>query len=123
MVSVDRHIAYVKWTCVVLVYNEKVTHLTTDFRLLAERGFSFVKLPAAAFLDGLPAGRGMVSPAEICRQLAGEGLTLVVEAIDDEALLARVFGFGALFGQGRLFGGARQITLEALSGDRRTAAA
>lgn len=92
---------------------EHVTHFTTDFAELAARGFAFVKLPASAFLEGLPAGNGMVSPADICRTLAGEGLTLVVEAVDDEALLARVFGFGALYGQGALFGGARQITLEA----------
>jgi EAL domain-containing protein (putative c-di-GMP-specific phosphodiesterase class I) len=54
--------------------------------------------------------------------MAGAGLTLVVEAIDDDAILARVFGFGALFGQGRLFGGSRQITLEGL-GAPQTAAA
>lgn len=93
---------------------EHVTHLSMDFNALVERGFGFVKLPAQAFLDGLPAGHGMVPPADICRHMAGAGLTLVVEAIDDDALLARVFGFGALFGQGQLFGGARQISLDAL---------
>jgi cyclic-di-GMP phosphodiesterase TipF (flagellum assembly factor) len=100
----------------------EVTHLAMDFGALAERGFVFVKLPAEAFLDGLPAGHGMVPPADICRHMAGAGLTLVVEAIDDQALLAKVFGFGALFGQGQLFGGARQITLQSLA-ERRTAAA
>jgi len=100
----------------------EVTHLAMDFGALAERGFAFVKLPAEAFLDGLPAGHGMVPPADICRHMAGAGLTLVVEAIDDQALLAKVFGFGALFGQGQLFGGARQITLQSLA-ERRTAAA
>jgi len=99
-----------------------VTHLATDFSALAERGFAFVKLPAEAFLDGLPAGHGMVPPADICRHMAGAGLTLVVESIDDQAQLAKVFGFGALFGQGQLFGGARQITLQSLA-ERRTAAA
>jgi len=100
----------------------EVTHLAMDFGALAERGFAFVKLPAEAFLDGLPAGHGMVPPADICRHMAGAGLTLVVEAIDDQAQLAKVFGFGALFGQGQLFGGARQITLQSLA-ERRTAAA
>ncbi len=100
----------------------EVTHLAMDFGALAERGFVFVKLPAEAFLDGLPAGHGMVPPADICRHMAGAGLTLVVEAIDDQAQLAKVFGFGALFGQGQLFGGARQITLQSLA-ERRTAAA
>jgi cyclic-di-GMP phosphodiesterase TipF (flagellum assembly factor) len=98
---------------------DQVTHLGTDFMALAEKGFAFVKLPVVAFLDGLPAGHGMVPPADICRHMAGAGLTLVV---DDDAILARVFGFGALFGQGRLFGGSRQITLEGL-GAPQTAAA
>lgn len=98
----------------------QVSHLGMDFASLADRGFAFVKLPAEAFLDGLPAGHGMVPPADICRHLSGAGLTLVVESIDDDQLLARVFGFGALFGQGSLFGGARQITLDAL-GPRRAA--
>ncbi|MEQ1715203.1 MAG: EAL domain-containing protein [Hyphomicrobium sp.] len=101
---------------------EQVTHLGTDFAALGERGFAFVKLPASAFLEGLPAGHGMVPPADICRHLASAGLTLVVEAINDDAVLGRVFGFGALFGQGRLFGGSRQISLDGL-GEARTAAA
>ncbi len=99
---------------------QDVTHLSMDFAALAERGFAFVKLPASAFLDGLPAGHGLVPPADICRHLAGSGLTLVVQSIDDDQLLGRVFGFGALFGQGSLFGGSRQITLDAL-GPRRAA--
>lgn len=97
---------------------EHVTHLGMDFALLADRGFAFVKLPAEAFLDGLPAGHGTVPPADICRHLSGAGMTLVVESINDDQLLARVFGFGALFGQGTLFGGSRQITLEALGPKR-----
>ncbi|HMN36458.1 MAG TPA: EAL domain-containing protein [Hyphomicrobium sp.] len=100
----------------------EVTHLATDFSALAERGFAFVKLPAEAFLEGMPAGHGMVPPADICRYMAGAGVTLVVDSIDDQAQLAKVFGFGALFGQGQLFGGARKITLESLA-ERRTAAA
>lgn len=97
---------------------QEVTHLSMDFAALAERGFGFVKLPASAFLDGLPAGHGLVPPADICRHLAGAGLTLVVESIDDDQLLGRVFGFGALYGQGSLFGGSRQITLDALGPKR-----
>jgi cyclic-di-GMP phosphodiesterase, flagellum assembly factor TipF len=42
-------------------------------------------------------------------------MTLVADTIDDEAVRARVFGFGILFGQGRLFGGARQVKLDAIA--------
>ena len=93
---------------------EHVTHLGIDFADLAEKGFEFVKLPADAFLAGMAAENGFVPAADICRHIAGAGLTLVVEAVNDDETLARVFGFGALYGQGQLFGGARQISLEAI---------
>ncbi|MGL4395979.1 MAG: EAL domain-containing protein [Hyphomicrobium sp.] len=91
---------------------DDITHLGTDFTSLARSGFAFIKLPARAFLDGLPADQGVVAPHAICKHLAGSGLTLVVESIDDDAALARIFGFGVLFGQGQLFGGARAVALD-----------
>jgi cyclic-di-GMP phosphodiesterase TipF (flagellum assembly factor) len=51
------------------------------------------------------------------------GLTLVVEHIDDQDKLARVFGFGVLLGQGQLFGGARPVRADVASGRRSTTAA
>lgn len=89
-----------------------ITHLTDldmDFEALAEQGFVFVKLDAAVFLEGLRAPSGHLPSSDVCRHLARHGLTLVVEHIDDDALLARVFGFGVLLGQGQLFGGARPV--------------
>ncbi len=100
---------------------DKIRHLDMDFEALGRHGFAFVKLPALAFLEGLPLASGSVSASDICRHLAGSGMTLVADAIDDEALRARVFGFGVVFGQGQLFGGARTINLDAAGG--RTAAA
>ena len=97
-----------------------IQHLDMDFMALAQRGFAFAKLPAQALLEGLPLGPGVVPASDICRHLAGAGLTLIAGAIDDEALRARIFGFGVLFGQGQLFGGARPINLESTA---RTAAA
>ena len=94
---------------------DHVTHLGMDFEYLAQSGFTFVKLPAQVFLKGLPSDSGFITVNDICRHLARCGLTLVVESVDDEALLARVFGFGALFGQGQLFGAPRQIGLDTLA--------
>ena len=94
---------------------DHVTHLGMDFEHLAQCGFTFVKLPAQVFLKGLPSDAGFITVNDICRHLARCGLTLVVESVDDEALLARVFGFGALFGQGQLFGAPRQISLDTLA--------
>lgn len=89
-----------------------VTDLDMDFGALTAAGFAFVKLDASVFLDGLPAPGGRVPASDICRHLAALGLALVVEAIEDEAALARIYGFGALLGQGPLFGGPRLVKAE-----------
>ncbi len=91
---------------------DAVDHLSTDFALLARRGFTFVKLSTDAMLNGMPSRDRFIPASEICRHIAGSGLTLVAGQIDDEAVRARVFGFGVLFGQGQLFGGARQVSVD-----------
>lgn len=101
-----------------------LTDLDMDFEMLAEQGFVFAKLDASVFLEGLPAPSGSIPSSDVCRHLARHGLTLVVERIDNEEQLARVFGFGALLGQGQFFGGARPVRADVVSGPRggRTAA-
>lgn len=91
-----------------------ITDLDMDFEALAEQGFTFVKLDASVFLEGLPAPSGHLPSSDVCRHLAKHGLTLVVEHIDDEEKLARVFGFGVLLGQGELFGGARPVRADVI---------
>jgi cyclic-di-GMP phosphodiesterase, flagellum assembly factor TipF len=86
-----------------------VTDLDMDFEALAEAGFSFVKLDADVFLKGLPTSGGHIPASDVCRHLAKLGLALVVERIDSEEKMARVFGFGVLLGQGHLFGGPRPV--------------
>ncbi len=92
----------------------KIDHVAMDFAALATRGFAFLRLDADALMNGLPGRERFMGPDELCKHLAGAGMTLVADTIDDEAIRARVFGFGILFGQGRLFGGARQVKLDAL---------
>jgi cyclic-di-GMP phosphodiesterase TipF (flagellum assembly factor) len=95
---------------------QSVTDLDLDFEALKVAGFDFVKLDASVFLDGMPASGGMVPASDICRHLAQLGMTLVVGGIVDEGQLARVFGFGVIYGQGQLFGGARPMKVEVLAG-------
>lgn len=92
----------------------QIDHVAMDFAALAQRGFAFLRLEASALMNGLPARDRFIEADELCRYLAGAGMTLVADTIDDEAIRARVFGFGILFGQGRLFGGARQVKLDQL---------
>lgn len=99
-----------------------MTDLDMDFEQLASSGFKFVKLDAVVFLEGMPAPGAMLPAADICKHLAGEGMTLIVEAIDDDQRRARVFGFGVLFGQGRLFGGPRLMKAAAVAGEKSAAA-
>ena len=86
-----------------------VVDLDMDFEELADRGFEFVRLDAQVFLQGLPAPHGFVPAADLCRHLSGLGFTLIVSRIGEERELVKVLGFGALLGQGRLFGGPRAI--------------
>lgn len=98
-----------------------VTDLDMDFEALVAAGFGYVKLDAEVFLQGLPAPGDVIAPADLCNHLAGYGLSLVVEQIDDEAKRARIFGFGVLLGQGQLFGGPRLMKASALAGSQKAA--
>lgn len=89
-----------------------VTDLDMDFEVLKRHGFDFIKLDASVFLDGLPTPTGHIPSADICRHLSNLGLALIVGGIVAEKDLARVLGFGALLGQGTLFGGPRCVELE-----------
>ncbi len=86
-----------------------VVDLDMDFEGLVGRGFQFVRLDAQVFLQGLAAPHGFVPAADLCRHLSGLGFTLIVSRIAEERELVKVLGFGALLGQGRLFGGPRAI--------------
>jgi len=101
---------------------EHVTDLDMDFESLHEHGFDFVKLDADVFLKGLPMADGVVPASDICRHFSDHGLAVIVGHIEDEEKLARILGFGVLFGQGTLFGGPRAVAVDA-SDPPRTAAA
>ena len=86
-----------------------VTSLDMDFSALGSAGFTFARLDAETFLVGLPTSDGIVAPGDICSHIAGSGLALIVGGIVDDLQLAKIFGFGVVFGQGQLFGGVRAV--------------
>lgn len=92
-----------------------VSDLDMDFEELAGRGFKFLKLDAGVFLEGLPAGEAFVPAEDICRHVAALGMSVIVGEIASEAIKARIFGFGVLFGQGALFGGPRLVKADAVA--------
>ncbi len=100
-----------------------VTDLDMDFAELKTSGFEFVKLTSQAFLAGLPALGSQIPAADVCQHLGQASLTLVVDGIASETELAKIFGFGVLFGQGELFGGAREVRSKPAAVAKREAAA
>ena len=86
-----------------------ITDLDMDFEHLATSGFTFAKLDVDVMRIGLPMETGVVPASDICRHLAASGLTLIVNQVEDERARAEILGFGALLGQGRLFGGPRPV--------------
>jgi EAL domain-containing protein (putative c-di-GMP-specific phosphodiesterase class I) len=93
---------------------DDVTDLDMDFSSLQRRGFRFAKLDASVFLEGLPAADGAVPSADICRHFSELGLSLIVGHIEDEWALAKILGFGVVYGQGVLFGAPRPVKAEIL---------
>jgi len=91
---------------------EEVGDLKMDFAVLKTAGFTFVKLDAPTFLEGLPAASGRVAASDVCRFLQDFGLTLIVARIEDDWMLARILGFGVQFGMGGLFGGPKLVKAE-----------
>jgi cyclic-di-GMP phosphodiesterase TipF (flagellum assembly factor) len=91
---------------------EDVVDLKMDFAALRAGGFTFVKLEAPVFLEGLPAATGRVAASDLCRFLGDFGLTLIVGRIEDDWMLARILGFGVQFGMGGLFGGPKLVKAE-----------
>ncbi len=90
-----------------------LTDLDMNFAAMAQAGFGFVKIDAAVLINGLPHPGGVIPPGDVCRFLADQGFGLIVDGIDSEDMLARVFGFGVLMGQGTLFGGRRPVKANA----------
>jgi cyclic-di-GMP phosphodiesterase TipF (flagellum assembly factor) len=91
---------------------EHVTDLDMEFEDLRAKGFEFVKLDAEVFLSGMRSADTTIPSADICRHMSDIGLGLIVGGIAHERDLARIMGFGVVFGQGTLFGAPRSVTLE-----------
>lgn len=93
---------------------ENINDLDMDFEQLAGRGFVFAKLDADVFLSGLPIGTSRIPAADICQHLGKAGLSLIVGKIEDETARAKIHGFGAVLGQGPLFGAPRPVRADVL---------
>lgn len=100
---------------------EAVTDFDGEFAGLEAVGFAFVKVDAVTLIAGLDVPNGSMPASEVCSTLAEYGLTLIVNGVDNEALLGKATASGVLLGQGSLFG--EPQTVSGVGYEARTVAA
>ncbi len=93
-----------------------VTDLRMEPRELAERGFRFVKVPAALLLARAAAPQGDIHPADFSDLLGRFGIDLIAEQIESEGTVVDLLDYDVRFGQGTLFSPPRPVRTEVLQG-------
>src|SRR3984957_2003207 len=92
---------------------------------LAERGFRFVKAPAALLFNRVSAASTDIHPADFSDLLGRFGIDLIAERIEVESMVVDLLDYDVRFGQGFLFSPPRPVRAEALqagAGDAKDAA-
>jgi cyclic-di-GMP phosphodiesterase TipF (flagellum assembly factor) len=95
---------------------DNVADLQLDARELHERGFRFIKVPAALLLGRDGSAAADAGPADLSGMLGGLGVDLVAERIGSENIATDVIERGVRFAQGNLFAPPRPVRAEALQG-------
>jgi cyclic-di-GMP phosphodiesterase TipF (flagellum assembly factor) len=88
---------------------DRVGDLQLDPAELAERGFRFVKIPAALLLSRAEAAASGIEASEFSDRLGRFGIDLIAEAIESEATVVGLLDFDVRFGQGPLFSSPRPV--------------
>ncbi len=102
---------------------DQVSAIDFDAGSLRDRGFRYVKVPAALIARRGRAAPGMTGIAEIKENLARRGIDLVAEKIEDDATVNAIVAAGVDFGQGYLLGEPRPAAEEPLTAQSTGAAA
>jgi cyclic-di-GMP phosphodiesterase TipF (flagellum assembly factor) len=89
--------------------------LRIEPRELAERGFRFIKVPAALLLSRAAAS-GDIHPADFSDLLGRYGIDLIAEKIESETTVVDLLDYDVRFGQGFLFSPPRPVRAEVLQG-------
>jgi cyclic-di-GMP phosphodiesterase, flagellum assembly factor TipF len=95
---------------------DNLTDLRVNARDLNERGFRFVKLPAALLFNRLGAIGADIRPAEFSESLSRFGIDLIADRIEDENMVIDLLDYDVRFGQGLLFSPPRPLRAGALEG-------
>jgi cyclic-di-GMP phosphodiesterase, flagellum assembly factor TipF len=95
---------------------DNLTDLRVEPRELNERGFRFIKAPAALLLNRVGAASTDIHPADLSDLLGRFGIDLIAERIEAEGTVVDLLDYDVRFGQGFLFSPPRPVRAEALQG-------
>ena len=95
---------------------DNLTDLRVDARELNERGFRFVKAPAALLFNRISVVSTDIHPADFSDLLGRFGIDLIAERIENESTVVDLLDYDVRFGQGFLFSPPRPVRAEALQG-------
>jgi cyclic-di-GMP phosphodiesterase TipF (flagellum assembly factor) len=95
---------------------DNLTDLRVEARELNERGFRFVKAPAALLFNRVGAASTDIHPADFSDLLGRFGIDLIAEHIEIESMVVDLLDYDVRFGQGFLFSPPRPVRAEALQG-------
>ena len=95
---------------------DNLTDLRVNARDLNERGFRFVKVPAALLFNRLGAIGAEIRPADFSESLSRFGIDLIADRIEDENMVIDLLDYDVRFGQGVLFSPPRPLRADALEG-------
>ncbi|MGB6964106.1 MAG: EAL domain-containing protein, partial [Xanthobacteraceae bacterium] len=93
---------------------DNLTDLRVEARELNERGFRFVKAPAALLFNRVGLVSTDIHPADFSDLLGRFGIDLIADHIESESTVVDLLDFDVRFGQGILFSPPRPVRAEAL---------
>jgi cyclic-di-GMP phosphodiesterase, flagellum assembly factor TipF len=93
---------------------DNLADLRVEPRELNERGFRFIKAPAALLLNRVGAASTDIHPADLSDLLGRFGIDLIAERIESESMVVDLLDYDVRFGQGFLFAPPRPVRAEAL---------
>lgn len=94
---------------------DRASDLRIDPGMLAERGVSYLKLPASLLL-GEEAQRADIHIADLAALLARAGITLIAEKVESEDVVRELLDLDVSLAQGFLFSMPRPVRAEVLAG-------
>jgi cyclic-di-GMP phosphodiesterase TipF (flagellum assembly factor) len=93
---------------------DNLTDLRVEARELNERGFRFVKAPAALLFNRVGLVSTDIHPADFSDLLGRFGIDLIADHIENESTVVDLLDYDVRFGQGILFSPPRPVRAEAL---------